>query len=124
MTEYNIILDDDLISRQTPEGFLRFVTGNDLIAFMHEHPNARINNITFDNDLGLGLPEGYDIVKTMVSENWSVQNINLHSANVVAVHNMKSFILSASKAGVFHFNNLSTYNLILYTYNLHPILDD
>lgn len=124
MTEYNIILDDDLISRQTPEGFLRFVTGRDLIDFMHEHPNARIKNITFDNDLGRGLPEGYDIVKTMVLENWSVQNINLHSANIIAVQNMKSFILSASKAGVFHFNNLSTYNLILYTYNLHPIPDD
>lgn len=91
----NIILDDDLENRITPIGFTRFVTGNDLLEFMSQHPQTSIRNITFDNDLGLGLPQGYDVVKELINNQWSVQAINLHSANVVAVKNMQAIIASA-----------------------------
>lgn len=113
----NIIIDDDLKNRQTPNGFTRFSTGFDLLEFMKKNPDTHIENITFDNDLGSGLPEGYDIVKEMVLDNWHVDHINLHSANIVAVTNMISYINSGKKAHVFAFDSLSQIPLATYAKN-------
>lgn len=113
----NIIIDDDLDSRVTPYGFKRFTNGFDLLQFMEIHPSTHIEHITFDNDLGTGLPEGYDIVKEMVGNNWHVEHINIHSANVVAVENMMSYISSAKKAGVFEYESLTQIPLSDYSQN-------
>lgn len=91
----NIILDDDLENRITPQGFTRFTTGNDLIAFMVENPDTEIDYITFDNDLGTGLPEGYDVVKILINDQWHVNHLNVHSANTVASRNMIQILSSA-----------------------------
>lgn len=113
----NIIIDDDLTNRQTPKSFTRFSTGYDLLQFMMQHPNTHIDNITFDNDLGTGLPEGYDLVKEMVNNNWHVVHINIHSANIVAVTNMISYIQSAKKMNVFDYASLSQLPLSTYIKN-------
>lgn len=114
----NIILDDDLINRPTPSGFKRFTTGNDLIQFMLENPNIIIDEITFDNDLGRDLPEGYDVVKQMVLNHWNVNKINIHSANIIAVSNMVSFIKSAKRAQVFNYTSLTDLSLANYIRHL------
>lgn len=111
----NIILDDDLENRQTPTGFTRFTTGFDLMEFMKQNPDTNIEYITFDNDLGSGLPEGYDVVKEMILDNWRVKYINLHSANTVAVKNMISYIQSAVKSDVFKYERLTKRPLYLYS---------
>lgn len=111
----NIIIDDDLNNRQTPKSFTRFTTGNDLLAFMKKNPETIIEHITFDNDLGDGLPEGYDIVKTMVNDQWQVKEINLHSANIIAVRNMISYLQSALKADAFSYTRLRKEPLHVYT---------
>lgn len=113
-----IILDDDLTNRLTPNNFTRFTTGFDLLRYMKDHPLTHIEEITFDNDLGLGLPEGYDVVKTMVNDQWHVDNINLHSANIIAVNNMISYILSAKKVNVFSYKKLSKRSLTNYSLSL------
>lgn len=110
----NIIIDDDLKNRHTPKSFTRFTTGFDLLEFMKKNPDILIENITFDNDLGINLPEGYDIVKEMVLDNWHVKNINLHSANHVAVKNMISYINSGKKAHVFEYDSLTQLPLSQY----------
>lgn len=111
----NIILDDDITNRITPPGFKRFTTGFDLMEFMKQNPDTNIEYITFDNDLGLGLPEGYDVVKEMVLDNWCVKYINLHSANTVAVKNMISYIQSAVKSNVFSYERLTKRPLSLFS---------
>lgn len=93
----NIIIDDDLQNRHTPNGFTRFSTGNDLINFIQTNPKFHVDNITFDNDLGTGLPEGYDIVKVLIANEWQVKNFNLHTANVVAQRNMAQILQSAMR---------------------------
>lgn len=114
----NIILDDDLVNRPTPSGFKRFTTGNDLMQFMLENPNIIIDEITFDNDLGRDLPEGYDVVKQMVLDHWNVNKINIHSANIVAVSNMISFIKSAKRVQVFNYTSLTDLSLANYIRHL------
>lgn len=91
----NIIIDDDPI-RKTPHGFKRFYNSAELIDFI-QSTDPIIEKITFDNDLGYDSLEGYEIVKILISESWHVQNINLHSANIVTVKNMKQILESAMR---------------------------
>lgn len=91
----NIIIDDDPI-RKTPYGFKRFYNSTELIEFI-QSTDPIIEKITFDNDLGYDSLEGYEIVKILISESWHVQNVNLHSANIVAVKNMKQILESAMR---------------------------
>lgn len=97
----DIILDDDLENRKTPRDYVRFTTGNDLLDFMRKNPGQKIGTITFDNDLGLNLPQGYDVVKTMIFYNWDVSHVNIHSANVVAKNAMKQTLERAIERGMF-----------------------
>ena len=107
-TKVDIILDDDLENRPTPKGFKRFVTGNDLRLFMLMNPMIKIGYITFDNDLGDGLPQGYDLVKQMVFDEWHVTNINVHSANTVANRAMIQTINGAIRHGMFHADSVTS----------------
>lgn len=110
----NIIIDDDLQNRITPNGFTRFSTGNDLIDFIEGHPKFKVENITFDNDLGTGLPEGYDIVKVLIENEWQVENFNLHTANVVAQRNMAQILQSAMRHEIIPYAPISMLPLIEY----------
>lgn len=111
----NIIIDDDLQNRITPNGFTRFSTGNDLIDFIESHPNFKVENITFDNDLGTGLPEGYDIVKVLIANTWQVEHFNLHTANVVAQRNMAQILQSAMRHKIIPHAPISMLPLIEYS---------
>jgi len=96
----NIFLDDDLQMRQTPQGFKRFVTGQDLIDYVSQHDfRLDIGIISFDNDLGTDI-EGYDVLKFLVRHDISARLWNLHTANVVARNNMNLYLASAMSAGV------------------------
>lgn len=101
MSKVNIYLDDDLVYRATPLGYLRFTTGESLIEYMNT-TKPEVDTISFDNDLGENILEGYDVVKEMISSGWNVKNVVVHSANIVAKNNMQRYILSANKAGVCH----------------------
>lgn len=94
-----IYLDDDLEDRKTPFGWMRFTTGEDLIKY-YESSKPDIFAISFDNDLGEGIMEGYDVLKYVIDNDWGVKRVLFHSANNIAVKNMKSYVLSANKAGV------------------------
>ena len=97
----NIMLDDDLIYRQTPNNFKRFVTGNDLIDFINNHPtNLQINILTLDNDLGDGHPEGYQVLDFILEQivdgtPITIAQLNIHSKNTVASDRMVKAVTSA-----------------------------
>jgi hypothetical protein len=92
----NIILDDDF-QRITPNGFIRFYQGEDLIDFVRAHPDFQIEHITFDNDLGLNQLEGYQVFDIMLQENWPVNSVNIHSQNNVAANRMVKTYYSAQR---------------------------
>lgn len=94
-----IYLDDDLQYRVTPDGYIRFTTGEDLISYVESSNEIEIDTISFDNDLGLNILEGYDVFKYMIDNSWDVKNVIIHSANVVARKNMESYLNSAIKVG-------------------------
>lgn len=112
----NIILDDD-IARISPPNFYRFYRGENLLDFMKQHPDAIIDYITFDNDLGLDRIEGYQVFDKMIEENWNVQHINVHSQNFVASTRMQKAWLSAQRHHLVNQNTTVT-NLNLITYSL------
>lgn len=105
----NIMLDDDLNYRKTPSDFVRFTTGTDLLDYMKHNPETIIEMITFDNDLGDGLPEGYQVVKRLVMDNWDVTTlINIHSGNPVATRAMKSTLDAAIRRGLINHVTVTT----------------
>lgn len=111
----NIIIDDDLIYRKTPKDFIRFTDSEGILSFMHKNPDIEIDKITFDNDLGLDSLEGYDIIKVMVEYNWNVKEVNIHSANVVAVKNSVGIINSAIRHSIIDPIPVTTDDLKTYT---------
>lgn len=96
-----IFLDDDALYRSNPTNFLRFYSGEELIQFFENELNQNeIDYISFDNDLGQDILEGYDVVKYMMNHNIQSTEYNIHSANNVAASRMKSYIESAIKMKV------------------------
>lgn len=95
------MIDDDRQYRPTPKGFKRYYTPQELMnAIKYED---HIGMITIDNDLGdHSKPEidGQVIVKWMVRLGINAEAYNIHSANVIAVANIVSYLRSAMKAGV------------------------
>ena len=111
----NIIIDDDLAYRKTPKGFIRFTDSEGVLSFMNKNPDVEIGKITFDNDLGIGSLEGYDIIKVMIEHKWNVKEVNIHSANVVAVKNSVGIINSAIRHSIIDPIPISTNDLNTYT---------
>lgn len=62
--------------------------------------DVSIGTITFDNDLGLNIPEGYYTLKYMIELRISPSIINIHSANIIAVKGMLSYAQQAVKFGI------------------------
>ena len=46
--------------------------------------NGLPDMVSFDNDLGLNIPEGYDALKWMIANDIIITNIRVHSDNTVA----------------------------------------
>lgn len=95
----NIFLDDDLENRVTPKGFIRFVNLETLIKYMKDN-SPSVHILSLDNDLGLGLMEGYEAVKEFAKEGWNVEVINAHTANSVARNHIISSVISYNKHGL------------------------
>ena len=83
----NIWLDDNHAGdRPAPEGFEHAHTLAELQALLAERPDDPIDIMCFDNDLGAGEPEGYDIIKWMYEhcvERWP-RVVECQSENPIA----------------------------------------
>ena len=79
----NLYLDDDLINRPTPTSFKRFTSGEELLAYLDQHPDVQIDSISLDNDL--------------VNRQVAVKRYLIHTANIIAQQNMISYLAQAMR---------------------------
>ncbi len=89
----NIFLDDE---RETPRNFLRTLDVQTTINFM-KNLNGYIDILSLDNDLGVGMDEGRNVVYWLCATSFNGLNywprrIRIHSANPVARDYMKGMI--------------------------------
>ena len=82
----NIFLDD---VRETPHGFIRTYTVDETIEELKVN-NGNVGILSLDNDLGLGLPEGYFVLdwieeQVMTNPDFIMPDmIRIHSQNMAA----------------------------------------
>ena len=84
-----VYLDDD---RVTPEGYHRTFTVEDTIDFIRAN-EGNIEIVSLDNDLGLGLREGYEVMNWIEEQAFNntlqpIPHLFIHSGNSVAVDRM------------------------------------
>lgn len=112
--EMNIMIDDDLINRQTPENYIRYPNLEDFINVLdHINGSITIDTILLDNDLGDGHMEGYKLMNIMVMHHAdvAVNWLNMHSENTVAVKRVASAIDSQRRHNAWAPAQFSTYKL-------------
>lgn len=89
----NIYLDD---LRPLPKEFdLLFKTGEDLLEYLKHSGNQAVGIISLDHDLGMGVMDGYDFVKNMVHLPVDINEIQLHTDNLVGFRNMYYYLTNA-----------------------------
>lgn len=112
--EMNIMIDDDLINRQTPENYIRYTNLEDFVKVLdHIYESITIDTILLDNDLGDGHMEGRELMNIMVMHHPDVEVnwLNMHSENTVAVKNVASAIDSQRRHNAWAPEQFSTYKL-------------
>ena len=90
----NIFLDDD---RETPEGYIRTYTVEETIELIKAN-NGKIEILSLDNDLGIGLEEGREVMKWVEEQAYHntllpIPRLVIHSGNNVA----QDFMMMARK---------------------------
>lgn len=100
MKKIKLFLDD---VRPAPDGYQLVKTVNELQrkVIQYEH----INEVSLDNDLGTNHLEGYDFVKWFIQQKienkpYTINIFHIHSANPIAVTNMRSLLSNAIKCGL------------------------
>lgn len=112
--EMNIMIDDDLINRQTPDNYIRYPHLEDFITVLdHIHGSITIDTILLDNDLGDSHMEGHELMNIMVMHHAdvAVNWLNMHSENTVAVKRVASAIDSQRRHNAWAPAQFSTYKL-------------
>lgn len=79
-----LFLDD---TRNAPKDFILVKSYEELINILKETNAKEILEISLDHDLGT-IKTGYDVCKWMVENDYWIEKISLHSANIVGVMNM------------------------------------
>lgn len=85
----SIYLDD---VRPTPAGYVRTYTVQETIKLIEEN-NGEIEDISLDNDLGIGHDDGYEVLKWIEEEAFHgrlkpIEHIYIHTSNPAAQDKM------------------------------------
>lgn len=80
----NIFLDD---VRETPHGFIRTYTVDETIEELKVN-NGNVGILSLDNDLGLGLPEGYFVLDWI--EEQVMTNPDFIMPDMIRIHSQNS----------------------------------
>lgn len=88
-----IYLDDDDEGRPTPEGYERAHNLAELREILEKQPKEAIEEMSFDNDLGEGEKEGWEIMQWLAREHQEryPKKTRVHSANGPAAERMEGF---------------------------------
>lgn len=94
------IFIDDL--RMKPERYdLKFESGEELLEWINENPDERIELLSLDHDLNEGFMDGTELCRKLVEiENLHLIGIQFHSDNFEGLKNMYSIIKSAHKVSL------------------------
>ena len=102
MNHVKIVVDDE---RMPPAGWLHFLNPEDFIVWRLANRDVVIDVLSLDNDMGLEFMSGYDLVQYIEDvadmNPQSIQKLQFHSANPVAVKNMYLFARNARCHGSF-----------------------
>lgn len=113
----NIMIDDDLTYRPTPDGFIRFTTVTDALNYLErcQKPQA-LDVVLLDNDLGKYTPEGHTFLEALTERlsGITIRQLNIHSRNTVAVRGMLNYLKSADRNGFGVVEHVTTYDLATY----------
>jgi response regulator of citrate/malate metabolism len=109
---FNLYVDD---LRQCPDNFILAKNMNEAINILKKY---KIDILSLDHDLGEDengkvLPTGYDLVKHICENNYSINKIYIHTANPVGRENMYQTLIGAQKRGFIN-KDIVIYN---YPYN-------
>jgi len=104
----NLYLDD---LRKCPKGFILAKTVEEALIIIK---NNDINILSLDHDLGIDKngrlnKTGYDLVKYICENNILINNIYIHTDNVVGRENMYQTLIGAKRRG-FISNKCNIYN--------------
>lgn len=118
--ELKVMLDDDLEHRPTPSGFIRYTSMpeavEDLTSMALEAP-VRLSVLLLDNDLGDNTPEGHKLLEWLLEGDLdiTVDYVNIHSKNIVAVTAMRAYLESAKRHGLWTDTRVTWYDLGTFT---------
>lgn len=92
---------DDL--RDIPKGTIGARTYEEAVHYFIAH-NGHLKELSLDHDLGADdngneLKNGFDLVKTMIQNQWYADEIYIHTDNPVGRENMYKSLLQAQKRG-------------------------
>ena len=116
MNGLKVMLDDDLDYRPTPEGFIRYTSMpeavEELTSMALEVP-VRLSVLLLDNDLGDNAPEGHKFLEWLLEGDLdiTVDYVNIHSQNIVAVTAMRAYLESAKRHGIWTDTKVTWYDL-------------
>ena len=105
-----IFLDD---LRETPEGYERTFTVEQTIELIKAN-NGNVEVVSLDNDLGLGLREGYEVMNWIEEQAHNntlkpIPHLLIHSGNSVAVNRMMMARFNSWKYWIAHGYNRIEY---------------
>ena len=85
-----IWLDD---VREVPKGFIHVHNLKELKMLLEISPDEVIEEMSFDHDLGLNTPDGYEIIKWLARKHpdrWP-KEVRSHSANPIGRENIEAY---------------------------------
>lgn len=112
-----IMIDDDLTYRPTPDGFIRFTTVTDALTYLERCQKPLVLDVVLlDNDLGEYTPEGHTFLEALTERlsGITINQLNIHSQNVVAMRGMLNYLKSADRNGFGIVEHVTTYDLTTY----------
>ena len=110
------MLDDDLEYRRTPNGFIRYTSMPEAViglTRMALEVPVRLSALLLDNDLGDNTPEGHKFLEWLIEGDLdiTVEYVNIHSQNIVAVTAMRAYLESAKRHNIWTDTKVTWYDL-------------
>ena len=111
-----VMIDDDLEYRPTPDGFTRYTSMPEAVGALTKmalEAPVRLSVLLLDNDLGDNAPEGHHFLEWLLECDLdiSVDYVNIHSQNIVAVIAMRAYLESAKRHGLWTGTKVTRYDL-------------
>lgn len=115
-----VMLDDDLEYRPTPKGFIRYTSMPEAVTELTRMAlgaPVRLSVLILYNDLGDNTTEGPKFLEWLLEGDLdiTVDYVNIHSQNIVAVTAMRAYLESAKRHNLWTDTKVTWYDLDTFT---------